>query len=391
MVTKKSAKKKSTAAKPASKKRAGAKAAAKSKATKTPSKVKPATKAKTAAKVKAKVKAASKASKPSGTAKKAGKAARAAAPSAASKPSAATKKRAADPAEAIRDFAGREALGRAGEYETLLCLACIFDLFTGQLGVAPRTAFSEIKRHSPSVEELTTRTPTRPYFDSSDKNPRCPYCDSAKRWHARLTTFRVEGGKQTDAARRALVGRLPKSDEQFAVVERKTTAQSVFFEWLDDLGRGLDFEDDRAWMLDAARAYLERREPKTVWAEVFKTVRAVRRSQRLAEGWEQDGSRLFLAPALYNDVLLVQYLVSRSHRHGGRTFEGRLTLVELVRRLRYSGHLDAQGITEHDQFEVLEKLVEQLTGGQQPVKLHYIIDRRDLLEKVKDVYARYAT
>ncbi len=380
MVTKKSTNKKTAPAK-----RAGKKRAAKSQAA---TKAKSATKAKTTAKVKTTAKAAAsgakKAAKPAVTAK-AGKNAKAA------KPAAASKKRAADPAEAIREFAEREATGRAGEYETLLCLACIFDLFTGQLGVAPRTAFSEIKRHSPTVEELTARTPARPYFDSPDKNPRCPYCDSAKRWHARLTTFRVEGGKQTDSARRALVQRLPKSDEQFSVVERKTTAQAVFFEWLDYLGRGLDFEDDRAWMLDAARAYLERREPKTLWAEVFETVRAVRRSQRLAEGWEQDGARLFLAPALYNDVLLVQYLVSRSHRHGGRTFEGRLTLVELVRRLRHSGHLDAQGITERDQFEVLEKLVEQLTGGQQPVKLHYIIDRRDLLEKVKDVYARYAT
>jgi hypothetical protein len=143
-------------------------------------------------------------------------------------------------------------------------------------------------------------------------------------------------------------------------------------------------------MLEATRAYLERREPKTDWSEVFESVRQVRRSHRLEEGWERDAGRLFIAPALYNDVLLVQYLVSRSHRHGGRTFEGRLTLVELVRRMRHSGHLNAQGITDRDQFEVLEQLVEQLTGGDAAVKLHYVIDRRDLLEKTKDVYARYS-
>jgi hypothetical protein len=143
-------------------------------------------------------------------------------------------------------------------------------------------------------------------------------------------------------------------------------------------------------MLAAARSYLERREPKTAWAEIFDGARQVRRSHRLEEGWERDGSRLFLAPALYNDVLLVQYLVSRSHRHGGRTFEGRLTLPELVRRMRYAGHLDARGITDRDQFDVLEQLVEGLAGGDAPFKLHYIIDRRDLLDKVKTVYARYA-
>ena len=280
--------------------------------------------------------------------------------------------------------------GTVIEYETLLCLACIFDIFTAQLGIAPRTAYTEIRRHTPAPDELTTRDPQRPYFHSAEKHPRCPYCNAAKRWHARLTTHRIEGGKTTDAARRALVKKLPKTDEQFQVVEKKSTAKAVFFEWLDDLGRRLDFDDDRAWMIEATRVYLQRREPKTDWAEVFDRLRQVRRSQRLAEGWERDGDRLFLAPTLYNDVLLVQYLVSRSQAHGGRTFEGRLTLVELVRRLRQSGHLNSQGITDRDQFEVLEQLVENLTGGDATVKLHYLIDRRDLLEKVKDVYARYS-
>ena len=279
--------------------------------------------------------------------------------------------------------------GTVTEYTQLLCLACIFDIFTAQMGLAPRTAYSEIKRHSPTVEELTARSSQRPYFSSEEKNPRCPYCNSAKRWHARLDTRRIEGGKGTDAARRALLKSLPKSEDQFQLIETKSTRRATFFEWLDALGRALDFETD-AWLIEATRAFLERSEPKTDWAAAFEGVRAVRRSNRLEEGWERDGARLFLAPALYNGVLLVQYLVSRSHKHGGRTFEGRLTLMELVRRLRYSGHLDAQGITERDQFDVLEKLVEHLTGGDGAVKLYYVVDRRDFLEKVKTVYARYA-
>ena len=281
--------------------------------------------------------------------------------------------------------------GLVARYTTALCLACIFDLFTRRLGLTPRTAYTEIRRHAPTVEELTAREPQRPYFRGGGRNPRCPYCDAAQRWHARLSTYRVEGGRATDAARRALVKRLPARDGEFQFVEKKSTARAAFFEWLERLGQELDFErDDRAWMLAATRAYLERREPQTDWAEVFDGVRQVRRSQRLAEGWERERERLFLAPVIYNDVLLVQYLVSRSHRHGGRTFEGRLTLPELVRRMRFSGHLHAHGITDRDQFDVLEKLVEQLTGGDAPLKLHYIIDRRDLLDKVKDVYARYA-
>lgn len=279
--------------------------------------------------------------------------------------------------------------GTVMEYTTLVCLACIFEVFTKQLGLAPRTAYTEVKRHSPSVQELTAPEPMRPYFNSEEKNPHCPYCNSAKRWHARFDTYRIEGGKVTDAARRALIKRLPKSEDQFQVVETKSDRRTLFFEWLDTMGRNFDFEDD-GWLIKATRAYLERVEPKTDWAEVFEGLRMVRRSQRLEEGWERDRDRLFLAPALYNDVLFVQYLVSRSHKHGGRTFEGRLTLIELVRRLRYSGHLDAQGITDRDQFDVLEKLVEHMTGGEGAVKLYYIVDRRDFLEKVKTVYSRYA-
>jgi hypothetical protein len=279
--------------------------------------------------------------------------------------------------------------GALAIYTRLVCLACIFDLFTKQLGLAPRTAYSEIKRHAPSVQELTADEPARPYFDSDEKHPRCPHCDAAKRWHARFILHRIEGSKLTDAPRRALVKSLPKADDQFQLSDEKSTRRAVFFQWLDALGRRLDFADE-GWLLEATRAYLERAEPKTDWAEVFTGLRAVRRSQRLAEGWERDGARLFLSPALYGDALLVQYLVSRAQAHGGVTLEGRLTLQELVRRLRQTGYLETRKVADRDQFDVLETLIEQLTGGDETVKLHYVLDRRDFLDQVKTVYAHYA-
>lgn len=314
---------------------------------------------------------------------------------AAKKPKAAPKKRETapktqEPKPKTRDIdLGAFPAGAVVTHSRLVCLACIFDLFTQQLGLAPRTAYSEIKRHAPSTQELTADQPARPYFDSDEKHPRCPHCDAAKRWHARFTLHRIEGSKLTDAPRRALAKSLPKADEQFQVSDEKSTRRAVFFQWLDALGRRLDFADE-GWLLEATRAYLERAEPKTDWAEVSAGLRAVRRSQRLAEGWERDGARLFLAPALYGDALLVQYLVSRAHAHGGVTLEGRLTLQELVRRLRQTGYLDARGVAERDQFDVLEKLIDRLTGGEETVKLHYVLDRRDFLDKVKTVYAHYA-
>src|SRR5207302_3361131 len=142
--------------------------------------------------------------------------------------------------------------GSVTEYTTLVCLACIFDIFTKQLGLAPRTAFSEIKRHTPTVEELTSRNAMRPYFDSDEKSPHCPYCGSAKRWLARFDTYCIEGGKTTDAPRRALLKKLPTANDQFLVIEKKSDSRAVLFEWLDTLGRSLDFADER-WLIDATR------------------------------------------------------------------------------------------------------------------------------------------
>ncbi|HEY3042303.1 MAG TPA: hypothetical protein VGJ66_26475 [Pyrinomonadaceae bacterium] len=279
--------------------------------------------------------------------------------------------------------------GSVTEYSTLVCLACTFDIFTTQLGLAPRTAYSEIKKYSPTITELTAPRAAPPFFDSEEKHPHCPYCKATRRWHARFDTTRIEGDKATDAARRKLIKTLPQKDNQFQVIEAKSDRRSVFFDWLDTLDHKLDIQDDN-WLLETTRAYLARSDPKMDWADVFNGVRAVRRSQRLTEAWKKEDARLFLAPVVYSEALIVQYLVSRSHVHGGWTLEGRLTLQELIRRLRYGGYLEAKEISPGDQFEILEQLIEKLSGGSGKVKLYYIVDRRDFLERVKSVYARYA-
>jgi hypothetical protein len=279
--------------------------------------------------------------------------------------------------------------GSVTEYTTLVCLACIFDIFTNQLALAARTAYAEVRRYAPSIEELTAPEAMRPFFDSEEKSPHCPYCNASKRWHARLDTFGIESGRAVDSHRRELMKSLPKKDEQFRVGEAKTERRQVFFAWLDTLRLKLDLES-RDWLLEATRAYLGRMEPKTDWASEFAEVRSIRRSQRLVEGWEREGTRLFLSPALYGEVLVVQYLLSRSHAHGGFTFEGRLTLTELIRRLRYFGYLRLIGIETQDQGEILDAITEKLAGGTGAVKMYYLVDRREFLEKVKSVYAKYA-
>jgi hypothetical protein len=88
---------------------------------------------------------------------------------------------------------------------------------------------------------------------------------------------------------------------------------------------------------------------------------------------------------LFDELLLVQYLVSRSHRAGGLTLEGRYTLPELYARLRNSGYLRAAGISAQNAADALEQLVTHLGGGEAAVKFYHVVDRRDFLGKMKSL------
>ena len=64
--------------------------------------------------------------------------------------------------------------------------------------------------------------------------------------------------------------------------------------------------------------------------------------------------------------------------------------MELIHRLRRGGYLIAHGISAADQFEILEKLLDEVAGSGK-LKLYFIVDRREFLDKVKSVYASYAS
>ena len=270
------------------------------------------------------------------------------------------------------------------QMEKWICLACVRDVFTRHLGLAPRTAHSEIKRYTPAIAELYAETVTRPYFVPQAPRQPCPYCGAAAKWHARLVVYRIESGKATDVERRKLVRSLPKSGDQFVVLEEQDTRQHAFFEWLEKISTGLNL-DDPAWLREVSRHYLARKEPKADWEAAFGQAHSIRRSRRLESGWELDAGRLFLAPALFDELLLVQYLVSRSHKAGGLTLEGRYTLPELIQRLRNAGYLRAVGVQAHTPGDALEQLLQYLGGGEQALRIYHIVDRRDMLQKVKSL------
>ncbi len=259
-----------------------------------------------------------------------------------------------------------------------LCLACALDVLTRHLGLSADKANSEIRKYTPAVEELSVASPSRPYLEwPADA---CPSCGAPAKWHAPLRIVKIEGGKASDAARRALVKSIGKS-ASFAIVEEKSTERDALYSWLSKIGADLDL-DSPDWLLDATRHWLGRRLPKEDWSEIFQQVRYVRRSRQLDEDqFEIQNPRLFLAPLLFDEILLIQYLLSRSHKVSGLTFEGRLTLQDLFHRLRGGGYLRRVGISSSNAADALQQLLE-LQGGEARVKFHYIIDRRDLLSRL---------
>jgi hypothetical protein len=268
--------------------------------------------------------------------------------------------------------------------EKWICLACVSDVFTRHMDLTPRTAHLEIRRYTPSLAELYASTVARPWFANDPAQKFCPYCGSPAKWHTRLRVYRIESSKATDALRRDLIKRLPQSENQFVVMEEKATQQHAFFEWLDQISVGLDL-DNPLWLRDVSMHYLSRKEPKTDWQEQFAQIHSIRRSRRLESGWEIDTGRLFLSPHLFDELILVQYLVSRSHKAGGLTLEGRYTLPELFARLRNAGYLRAVGVHAQNPGDAFEQLVEYLGGGEAAIKFYHIVDRRDFLEKVKSL------
>jgi hypothetical protein len=261
-----------------------------------------------------------------------------------------------------------------------LCLACALDVLTRHLGLSAERAQAQIRRYSPTLEELSTTSLVRPFLELP--SAACPYCGAPPKWHAPLTIVKIEGGKSTDTARRALVKRIGESGK-FTILEEKSTERDALYSWLSNTGANLDL-DSPGWLIEAARHWLGRRLPKEEWTEVFKQVRFVRRSRRLEDGFEIEGPRLFLAPVLFDEILLIQYLLSRSHKAGGQTFEGRLTLQDLFHRLRGGGYLRRMGIVAGNAADALEQLLE-MQGGEGRVKFHYVIDRTGFLERLAEL------
>jgi hypothetical protein len=50
-----------------------------------------------------------------------------------------------------------------------LCVACVWQIFTRAMQLAPKIALAEMKRYTPTFEELTSAEAVRPFFTPSEK------------------------------------------------------------------------------------------------------------------------------------------------------------------------------------------------------------------------------
>lgn len=262
-----------------------------------------------------------------------------------------------------------------------VCLKCGFDLLTRQMRLAPRTAYTEMRKYVPELSAFRGNPP-RPAFLSSEKTPSCPYCDAPKRWVASITALELDAHSAIRKLTRELTAAAKKKDEYVIAKDPRSPVQ-VFSDWLERVSLTLNFEGEM-WLRDAAIAYLERHQPTAEWEEIENIAR-IFLSRRLESGWEREGNRLYVSPVLYGDILVVQYLLGRTHLHGALTFEGRLTAFEFFHRLRRIGYLERRGIDAEDSSALLENVISRLAEDGE-IKPQTIIDRTSFLAQLKALY-----
>jgi hypothetical protein len=268
-----------------------------------------------------------------------------------------------------------------------ICLKCAFDLFTKQLKLTPRTAYSELKKHIPEEADITGAATSRPHFFAAPGVDHCPYCNGTKRWFAEFHAIRIDAHASFEKARKKLWAALKKQSDRYTLWSPERTQMQIFSEWLERLNRSLNFEDDQ-WLLEAAISHIKRSAPSNDWDNVLSAgVRRVQLSRQVEDAWRYEDGWLYVSPALYGDVIMVQHLISRSHQHGGRTFEGRLTFQELIRRLRRIGYFEAKDIDANDAYEEFEYAIGKLVDSG-PGDVYYAVDRKDYLDKLKSVYEK---
>jgi hypothetical protein len=98
-----------------------------------------------------------------------------------------------------------------------ICLKCAFDVFTKQLKLTPRTAYSELKKHVPEEVDITGAATSRPHFFETPGVDHCPYCNGTKRWFAEFHVTRIDAHASFEKERKKLWAALRKQPDRYTI------------------------------------------------------------------------------------------------------------------------------------------------------------------------------
>ena len=175
-----------------------------------------------------------------------------------------------------------------------ICLKCAFDVFTKQLKLSARTAYSELKKHVPEEADITGAATSRPHFFDEPGLDHCPYCNGTRRWFAVFHSIRIDSNASFEKERKKLWAALRKQAERYALWTPARTQMQIFSELLERLSRSMNFEDDR-WLLEAAISHIKRTAPSNDWDTLLSSgVRRVQLSRQVEENWRYEDGWLYV-------------------------------------------------------------------------------------------------
>jgi hypothetical protein len=269
-----------------------------------------------------------------------------------------------------------------------ICLKCAFDFFISELNVSPGGAYSELLNHTPEASDFSGAATIRPHFFDAGGSTSCPFCNAPKSWSAWFYALRIYAHPPFADERTKAWARLEKAKERFDLSSPEQTRMEIFSVWLDELKQKVGFGNP-SWWRETITATLSFFRPSFDWDKVSAIeINKIQYKGSLAKAWTYTDGKLQISPTVYGDALVINHLIARSIPNRKRQGERRISLPELMNRLRRLGYLKLKGIRSADDHEAFEQAVESLVASC-PEAVYYAVDRKDYLRRLKIIYKKY--
>jgi hypothetical protein len=269
-----------------------------------------------------------------------------------------------------------------------ICLKCAFDFFMNELNLSPGQTYSELLNHTPETTDFSGAATARPHFFDTKAFSACPFCNASKSWSAKFQSVRIYAHASFAEQRKKIWAKFEADAERFALYCPEQTRMEVFSAWLDELKQKVGF-DNPFWWLETVTTSISFFKPSFDWDKIpGAEIHKVHFKSSLAEAWVYTDGILQISATVYGDALIVDHLIARSIANRKRAGERRLSLAELMTRLRRIGYLRIKGLALADDHQTFEQAVESLVASS-PLAVYYAVDRKEYLRRLKIIYKKY--